>query len=93
MRRRRPSCRGLTQYRLQEAVKDGSLSDNEIERAADDNRWSAERGSTTIRIVVAYPHTDTEKACYRFTLVQPLDSQEDIDRDHLSRCPGDMAAS
>ncbi|MDH6435983.1 hypothetical protein M2158_004523 [Streptomyces sp. SAI-144] len=84
---------GLTQYRLQEAAKDGSLSDKEIERAAGDDRWSAERGSTGIRIMVAYPHTDTDKACYRFTLAQPLDPRGDVDRERLDRCPGDLAAS
>jgi hypothetical protein len=78
---------------FQEAAKDGSLSDKEIERAAGDDRWSAERGSTGIRIMVAYPHTDTDKACYRFTLAQPLDPRGDVDRERLDRCPGDLAAS
>jgi hypothetical protein len=83
---------GLTQYRLQGAVKDGSLSDKEIERAVGNDPWSVERGSTAIRIVVAYPHTDTEKACYRFTLAQPLDPSGDVDRERLDRCPGDLVA-
>ncbi|MFF0018703.1 hypothetical protein [Streptomyces sp. NPDC005374] len=83
---------GLTQYRLQEAVKDGSLSNKEIEQAAGDDRWSVERDSTAIRIVVAYPHTDAEKACYRFTLALPLDSQGEVARERLNRCPGNLMA-
>jgi hypothetical protein len=84
---------GLTQYRLQEAVKDGSLSDKEIEQAAGDDRWSVERGTTIIRIVVAYPHTDAEKVCYRFTLTRPLDHRGDVGRERLNRCPAVVVAS
>lgn len=74
---------GLTEYRLRIAVQDGTLTDPEIAYAAG-GRWSVERATSAIRVVVRY---SPEGECYAYHVPRPLDDATVIRRSRLERCP------
>ncbi|WP_327708895.1 hypothetical protein OG912_08920 [Streptomyces sp. NBC_00464] len=74
---------GLTEYRLERAVEDGTLTDAEIAYAAG-GRWSAVRERSTIRVVVGY---SPGPVCYRYEIPYPLNGTTAVHRSRLDACP------
>jgi hypothetical protein len=78
---------GLTRYRLQEATRDGALTDKEIAHAAGNARWGRTRDTSAIHITVAYATSGQAETCYRFTLPQPFTNRAPVNLLPLARCP------
>ncbi|MFB7747118.1 hypothetical protein [Streptomyces sp. NPDC056132] len=74
---------GLTAYRLNQAARDGSLTDQEIVWAAD-GPWIVQREPRAIRIVARYT---PGPACYEFVLVQPMEAPTSLQLARLEQCP------
>ncbi|MEU5343584.1 MULTISPECIES: hypothetical protein [unclassified Streptomyces] len=81
---------GLTQYQLQEAVRDGALTDKEIAHAAGEADWGRTRDASATQITVAYTTSGEAATCYRFTLSQPLTDRTLVGRVRLAHCPANL---
>ncbi|MGJ5898373.1 hypothetical protein ACSCBZ_41490 [Streptomyces niveiscabiei] len=75
---------GLTQYRLAEALQDGTLTNTEIAHAAT-APWTAERHHSGITVTVGYAPGPT---CFRYDIPLPATASEPtIHRTRLTTCP------
>ncbi|MGW2653340.1 hypothetical protein ACWC1D_06720 [Streptomyces sp. NPDC001478] len=74
---------GLTEYRLRNAVRDGTLTHSEIADAAG-GHWSVERAPSAIRIAVRY---SPEDACYVYEVTGALNDTMAILKRRLDSCP------
>ncbi|ALO09065.1 hypothetical protein AQF52_3471 [Streptomyces venezuelae] len=79
---------GLTRYRLGQALEDGTLTDQEIARAAGEE-WRAERDHTPPRVVVKYPVPGEDKSyqCHAFTFPGGLKAGALVTTQKLNECP------
>ncbi|MFD4949601.1 hypothetical protein ACFWNT_45770, partial [Streptomyces sp. NPDC058409] len=74
---------GLTEYRLQQALNDGELTDQEIAHAAG-GRWVATRNNSGTRVVVGYEPGPT---CYKFALPASSGPTATVHRTQIDHCP------
>ncbi|MFC8508528.1 hypothetical protein ACFU3J_24435 [Streptomyces sp. NPDC057411] len=79
---------GLTRYRLEQAIKDGTLTDQEIDRAAG-AEWRAEQDHSVQRVVVKYPVPGEKNAyeCHAFTFPGGLKAGALVASEKLNDCP------
>ncbi|MFE5796712.1 hypothetical protein ACFQ8C_29630 [Streptomyces sp. NPDC056503] len=79
---------GLTRYRLGQALEDGTLTDQEIARAAGEE-WRGERDRTPPRVVVRYavPGEDKHYQCHAFTFPDGLKAGAPVTSQKLDDCP------
>ncbi|MFE4591156.1 hypothetical protein [Streptomyces laurentii] len=79
---------GLTWYRLEQAIQDGVLTDQEISEAAG-GEWRAERDRTPPRVVVKYPVPGDGKSseCHAFAFPEGTKAGAPVTREKLGHCP------
>ncbi|WNI22735.1 hypothetical protein [Streptomyces sp. ITFR-16] len=74
---------GLTEYRLQQALSDGKVTDQEIAKAAG-GPWTVTRNDAGTRVVVGY---EPGPACYQFELPPSPGPTATVRRSPVDHCP------